>query len=208
MRRGCSLGSAKVIDLKHLVLLQAIFTRMFHVLMNSVKKAVEEFGHCSFELIEEEKENILYLRFWQSRQFCRVAIAAYGKEFAFPGNEIYAISNFLAILDIIDPVLALVGTTQEFRDAMNTLAHTRLSKPLKASKKTLLHVKIFDFADFKDCLIEPFTKALQQIDMIGIVETIITRLRTVSNKRVVLRDNNLRVVSSNFMTHIHFIMNT
>ena len=175
--------------------------------MNSVKRAVEEFGHCSFELIEEEKENILYLRFWQSRQFCRVAIAAYGKQFAFPGNEIYAISNFLAILDIIDPVLALVGTTQEFRDAMNTLAHTRLSRPIKASKKTLLHVKIFDFADFKECLIEPFTKALQQIDMIGIVETILTRLRTVSNKRVVLRDNNLRLVSSNFMVHIRFIMN-
>ena len=98
--------------------------------MNSVKKAVEDFGFCSFELIEEEKENILYLRFWQSRQFCRVAIAAYGKEFAFPGNEIYAISNFLAILDIIDPVLALVGTTQEFRDAMNTLAHTLFTRTL------------------------------------------------------------------------------
>ena len=41
--------------------------------------------------------------------------------------------------------------------------------------------------------------------MIGIVENIITRLRTVSNKSVVLRDNNLRVVSSNFMTHIVFI---
>ena len=185
--------------------MQAIITRMFHVLMTSVKKAVEDFGFCSFELIEEEKENILYLRFWQSKQFCRVAISAYGKALAFPDHVIYAISNFLAILDIIDPVIALVGTTQEFRDAMNSLAHTRLSKPLKASKKTLLHVKSFDFSDFKDCLIEPFTKALQQIDMIGIVENIITRLRTVSNKSVVLRDNNLRVVSSNFMTHIVFI---
>ena len=183
---------------KHLILLQAIITRMFHVLMTSVKRSVEDFGSCSFELIEEEKENVLYLRFWQAKQFCRIAIAAYGKEFAFPEHEIYAISNFLSILDIIDPVIALVGTTQDFRDAMNSLAHARLAKPLKASKRTLLHIKSFDFSDFKDCLIEPFTKALQQIDMIGIVENIITRLRTVSNKSVVLKDNNLRVVSFDF----------
>ena len=183
---------------EHLILLQAIVTRMFHVLMTSVKRWVEDFGSCSFELIEEEKENILYLRFWQTKRFCRIAIAAYGKEFPFPEHEIYAISNFLSILDHTDPVIALVGTTQDFRNAMNELAHTRLAKPLKASKRTLIHIKSFDFSDFKDCLIDPFTKALQQTDMIGIVEHIITRLRTISNKSVILRDNNLRVVSFDF----------
>ena len=166
--------------------------------MTSAKIWVEDFGSCSFELIEEEKENILYLRFWQTKRFCRVAIAAYGKEFPFPEHEIYAISNFLSILDHKDPVIALVGTTQEFRNAMNDLAHARLAKPLKASKRTLVHIKSFDFRDFKECIIAPFTQALQQIDMIGTVEHIITRLRTISNKSIVLRNNDLRVVSFDF----------
>ena len=150
--------------------------------MTSAKKWVEDFGSCSFELIEEEKENILYLRFWQTKWFCKIVIAAYGKEFPFPEHEIYAISNLLSIPDHKDPVIALVGTTQEFRNAMNELAHARLAKPLKASKRTLVHIKSFDFREFKECIIAPFTQALQQIIMIGTVEYIITRLRTISKQ--------------------------
>ena len=86
---------------------------------------------------------------------------------------------------------------------MNELAHTRMNSPTKASKRTLVHIKSFDFRDFKECLIVPFTQVLQQIDMIGAVEHIITRLRTVTRKNIILNNDDLRIVSFDFiMTHI------
>ena len=177
---------------------------MFHTLMTEVKESILEENACSFEVIQEEKETVCYLRYWRKNQFCRIAVGAYGRYFRFPLGENFTIANVLSCLGGTSPIVAVVGTNAPFALALGRARKNNRTQPVE-TERAIVNVNNFDFTALRDCLLDPVTHVLQQDDLLAAVEHVVIRLKSVARMTFIQNDTTLRIVSG-FCTIVNTVL--